>query len=535
MQTEDQELQNNDVKDSSLTGLLSAEEILAKHPSTRPSSRSTRTKQALERAVSYISAWHEVRYGVPLPPPETGTLTSVVVLEYMVDHLDLEVYGTKLFDGSVDLVSIMVRQRNVLTALFERGARTTSDFPAMTTLDISVRYLRFVYEFANRAAFCAPEVMALQRMILKEARERSSRKTHPLTGDALKAILSTCDDGPLGIRDRALLLFSLAVGEFPATYVAKIRAEHLDRRADGTFVFDFRATGLKARHKRIGLAGLIEGGAAKALASWLDLSQVSKGPIFCRISKYGVPHISSKTKETLGLTDQSCHLIIRKRVAEAELKGCYCWTSLHVTAPSKQDKIAAGAIPGSRKLLYRGHLSVDERPNQSVEVALPIEATNSCFTTAKSSQPPIVRIHDPVLVLVKRQRTLASENFRIQIEGIDFRAKWGRDPCVMASGHKGFVRLADAFYEGELILDKESGRHVSLKDLSPAGIAAFHKLFGVLGPGWPEETTVAHFLKSPAGKIFGQWASRVRWDRGEQDPRVQCPRSMIAYWLRMGV
>lgn len=146
-------------------------------------------------------------------------------------------------------------------------------------------------------------------------RAYAARGVHPvaktaLTQDPLEAMLATCTDGLLGIRDRALLAFAFASGGRRRSEVASARIEQPVKVDGGAYVY-------RLTHSKTDQAGTadypdadkpITGEAAEALRAWLEASRLTSGALFRRIrgSTVGAP-----------LSAQAIWLIVKRRAALA--------------------------------------------------------------------------------------------------------------------------------------------------------------------------------------------------------------------------
>jgi integrase len=115
---------------------------------------------------------------------------------------------------------------------------------------------------------------------------RSSRAKKAITKDILDDILTTCDNSPIGIRDRAILLFGWASGGRRRTEIVEAKIENLTQAPDGDFVY--RMEHSKTDQQGIGVDLPVKGIAANALKKWLELTGKTTGPIFRSVNKSGI-------------------------------------------------------------------------------------------------------------------------------------------------------------------------------------------------------------------------------------------------------
>jgi integrase len=170
-----------------------------------------------------------------------------------------------------------------------------------------------------------------------------------LTRGPLEAMLATCTDGLMGIRDRALLLFAFSSGGRRRSEVAKANMAQLVKIDPETYLFRL----VHSKNQQSGAAQdpdadkPITGPAAHALAAWLEASGIQSGPIFRRIRGRLV------TDEPL--SGQAVWLIVKRRAPLAGLDGDYGAHSLRsgfVTESGRQN------VPLKDAMALTGHRSV---------------------------------------------------------------------------------------------------------------------------------------------------------------------------------
>lgn len=163
---------------------------------------SPNTVRSYAGALRYWAAWFRLRYraalALPVPVP--------AVLQFLVDHVQRTAE-----DGSLahDLPPAIDQ------ALVAGGFKGSLGAPALNTVLHRLSVLSKAHQMRDVVNPTRdPTVQELMRRVRRAyaARgERPDRKT-ALTRDPLEAMLATCTDGLVGIRDRALLLFGFASG-----------------------------------------------------------------------------------------------------------------------------------------------------------------------------------------------------------------------------------------------------------------------------------------------------------------------------------
>lgn len=169
-----------------------------------------------------------------------------------------------------------------------------------------------------------------------------------LTRDPLEALLATCTDGLIGIRDRALLLFAFSSGGRRRSEVSAAVMENLVK-------VDAQTSLYMLTHSKTDQAGTatnpnadkpLAGPAAYALTEWLEASGVKTGAIFRRIRK---------TKAVEPLSAQAVWHIVKRRALIAGLEatfGAHSLRSGFVTEAGRQN------VPMGDAMALTGHRSV---------------------------------------------------------------------------------------------------------------------------------------------------------------------------------
>jgi len=152
----------------------------------------------------------------------------------------------------------------------------------------------------------------------------------PLLAVDIRAIVAASAEGLHGSRDRALVLVGFA-GAFRRSELARINVSDLSFNIDGV-VIDVRVS--KTDQERAGRkVGLPFGQCPEtcpvlALRSWLAESQISEGPVFRKVGRYG--HVSNR-----GLNRNSIGVILKRAAARADMRvgplGGHSLRAGHVT------------------------------------------------------------------------------------------------------------------------------------------------------------------------------------------------------------
>ncbi|MDB6104646.1 MAG: phage integrase [Gammaproteobacteria bacterium] len=236
-------------------------------------------------------------------------------------------------------------------ALVEGGFKGESGAPALNTVLHRLSVLSKAHQM--RDVTNTVRDPAAQELVRRIRRAYAARGVRPgsktaLTKDPLEAMLATCTDGLIGIRDRALLLFAFSSGGRRRSEVAAATMENLIKVDEETYVY-------RVTHSKTDQAGTehnadadkpLVGPAAQALTAWLEASGVNSGAIFRRIRK---------TTAVEPLSGQAIWLIVKRRAQLAGLAGDFGAHSLRsgfVTEAGRQN------VPLGEAMGLTGHRSV---------------------------------------------------------------------------------------------------------------------------------------------------------------------------------
>ncbi len=144
---------------------------------------------------------------------------------------------------------------------------------------------------------------------------KPARQAAALCTAEIRALVATCDDGPAGLRDRALLLVGFA-GALRRSELVGIEGQHLQRVAGGFTLLLPRSKGDQAgRGVSVGIPAGRQPGTCPvaALAAWLEVSGASPGPVFRKVEASGA--IAGRALSADAVRD-----ILRSRAARAGLE-----------------------------------------------------------------------------------------------------------------------------------------------------------------------------------------------------------------------
>lgn len=288
---------------------LSSESITAVRELLKQGS-SVNTERSYRGDALYWQEWALARYGRPIEPP----VTPAVVVQFIVDHALREDENGVLVYGMPE----SVEQRLIAT-----GRKRSAGAPSLATLMhrlavLSVQHtLRGLENPVSRGE--------VRELIAKVKRAYAKRGAQPqrrpaLTLEPLEAMLATCDDSLVGLRDRALLLFAFASGGRRRSEVAGASMENLSRVGD-VYVYNLAVSKTNQAGEQLPTNQKpIAGRAAAALEAWLVASGVLSGAIFRRLRRGG--HVGGP------LAPASVNEIVKGRARAAGLPDGYTAHSL---------------------------------------------------------------------------------------------------------------------------------------------------------------------------------------------------------------
>ena len=282
---------------------------------------SANTRRSYESALRYWAAWYMARYGqaikLPMPP--------VVMVQFMLDHLGRTHRGKVICELPASLDAVMV----------STGLKGKLGPLALNTVEHRLTVLSKVHQL--KRLLNPYEDPAVKQLLKRARRAHAKRGALPhsktaATKEPLEAMLATCGDDLVGIRDRALLLFGWASGGRRRSEVAAAKVERLQRTKEG-YLYKMGQSKTNQTGKanpKLHPDKPILGEAADALGKWLKASGLKRGPIFRRL--WG---------DTMGpaLSGAAIGEIIKRRALAAGLVGDWAGHSIRsgfVTEAGKQ-------------------------------------------------------------------------------------------------------------------------------------------------------------------------------------------------------
>ena len=287
--------------------------------------QSANTRRTYGTALLYWGAWYTLRYGRPMTAP----VSAPVVMQFILDHLQHNPLITAS-EASPLVPSGRTSQHLLPPAidqlLVTQGYKSRPGPWSLATVETRLAALSRAHDvfIANSQETLPPETNPLRspavRQLMSAVRRTYARRPpdqeriRPVaaTRSVMHALLATCGDDLIGIRDRALLLFGFASGGRRRSEIVAATLENVRRDGDG-FLYELH-------HSKTNQSGIrgpenfkpVQGEAALALEAWLQelfRARITQGPIFRRI-------LNGRIHEPL--KDAAVRDIIRRRALLAD-------------------------------------------------------------------------------------------------------------------------------------------------------------------------------------------------------------------------
>ncbi len=291
-----------------LAGILTDEDVATlKHLAKQ--GLGANTMRALASDLAYLEAWAFAATGKPLPWPAPEALLIKFVAHHLWDRHQQEIDPAH---GMPLEVAAGLRQSGLLRMEGPHAPATVRRRLSSWSTLTQWRGLT--------GTFDAPGLRAAVKLAVRaSSRPRGRKSQKAVTADVLRSILNiTSSERLVDVRDRALLLLAFASGGRRRSEVAGLRVEDLIEdepvRSDPadpsssllpcvTIRLGRTKTAAADKDERV----ILIGKPVTALKSWLERANITSGPLFRGLDRWG--HVSRK-----GLDPQSVNLILKTRI-----------------------------------------------------------------------------------------------------------------------------------------------------------------------------------------------------------------------------
>jgi integrase len=266
--------------------------------------RADNTITAVKSSIRYWAGWFRIRYGRPLEAP----VHPATVRQFVLDHV-----GEKSPDGK-SLVSCMPQQ--IDEALCESGHKAKPGLLKLSTVELRLNMLATAHRLKGMPSPVNDDVKAMMRgarRLYGKLGKKESVGQDALDLEHLRAILATCDDSPLGIRDAAMLSFAFNSGGRRRSEV--VNADLSALMEDGAN-FKYLLGPNKSDQSGENTAPKpVQGQAAEAMRRWLAVRGRAEGRLFCFVDPDNGPILERR------VTEAAFRLMVIKRAKLAGFVG----------------------------------------------------------------------------------------------------------------------------------------------------------------------------------------------------------------------
>lgn len=267
------------------------------------------TARSYASALRYWAAWYALRYGQVFGE---APVSAAVVSQFVVDHLQRQTKDglRQELPGAID------------ARLVELGAKAKPGPLAHATV---AHRLAVLAKWHRLRGWDSPTDDHRLKTLLAKARRAqakrgvSVRKKTAAVAEPLQALLATCTDGVRGVRDRALLLLAWSGGGRRRSEVVGLQVADLRRLDATTWIYALGTT--KTDRSGVRREKPLRGEVVTALETWLDVAQLTEGPLFRRLYRGGRVGAAA-------LTSDQVARIVQRRALLAYLPGDWAAHSL---------------------------------------------------------------------------------------------------------------------------------------------------------------------------------------------------------------
>lgn len=270
------------------------------------------------KALRYIGAWMQVRFGESLSLPVSVHRVQL----FVIDHFGRPERRAES-DGGLIIHSAMPEE--VDQALVAAGYKSELGRHRITTIDQRLAVLSWAHREKGIESPCHDAVV---RRLLSDCRKlalengEGPKSKSAATLDALDQMLATCDESLEGLRDRAILLFGWASGGRRRSEIAAAEWRDFEWMGPEQAVF-------RMRRSKTGDTGPkpVKDDTAIALRRWLGAANITDGAVFrrlwgakvgARLSPHAIAAIVQRRAQLAGLAgDFAGHSLRRGFVTQA--------------------------------------------------------------------------------------------------------------------------------------------------------------------------------------------------------------------------
>lgn len=309
--------------------------------------------RALASDLAYLEAWCRAATGAPLPWPAPEAVLIKFVAHHLWDSLERE---TNPNHGMPDEVSQGLREQGLLRKIGPHAPATVRRRLANWSTLTRWRGLE--------GFFGAPTLRSALRLAVRASpRPRQRKSARAVTADVLLTLLKSCGEHRLvDLRDRALLLVAFASGGRRRSEMAKLRVEQFlpqdpvplnpaDPEAGTLPCLAIHLGRTKTSGDDDGDRVLLIGRPVEAFEAWLAAAQITTGPVFRAIDRWG--HLENRA-----LSPQAVNLILKSRIIAAGLDAKMF--SAHGLRSGYLTEAANRGIPLTEAMEQSRHRSVQQ-------------------------------------------------------------------------------------------------------------------------------------------------------------------------------
>ncbi|ESY64085.1 integrase [Mesorhizobium sp. LNHC252B00] len=312
--------------------------------------------RALASDLGYLEAWSLAATGLSLPWPAPEALLIKFVAHHLWDPAKRETDPTH---GMPEDVATALKSTELL--------RVDAPHAPSTVRRRLSSWSTLTKWRGMRGKFNGPGLQsAIKLAVRASARPRGRKSKKAVTADILAALLKACaGDRLVDLRDRALLITAFASGGRRRSEIAALRVEQLveedpvpadPKDPDGEKLpcLSIRLGRTKTTQADSDAYVLLVGRPVMVLRSWMERAGITEGAVFRGIDRWG-------NLDKRALTPQAVNLILKRRVAEAELDPQAF--SAHGLRSGYLTETARRGIPLPEAMQQSQHRSVQQASN----------------------------------------------------------------------------------------------------------------------------------------------------------------------------